>query len=272
MYLPGTIHERIGDLRTSKGLQQKELAELVGISASQISRIETGESKNITADTIAKLARALNVSADYILGLTTVSVPKSYDISELGLSEGTVKNLLRLKIAGGASVVNSLLEHRSFPTLIFQIKAYFYDEVASGVLGRNELFAMATASLDNLRKEQPEKSGEIRGAARFINTEKFSKHEIDLERIKNTFMAILRDIKNDIENGEPEGAAVMSDMMQQIQSLMPTAPAKPIGAEQVAAAVTQVLEQSGIFDEKTMAMFQATTQSALEGLEEESKE
>lgn len=59
MYLPGSIHERIGDLRTSRGLQQKELAELVGISPSQISRIETGESKNITADTIAKLAKAL---------------------------------------------------------------------------------------------------------------------------------------------------------------------------------------------------------------------
>ncbi|WP_165755800.1 helix-turn-helix domain-containing protein [Ruminiclostridium hungatei] len=62
-------------------LQQKELAELGGISPSQISGIETGESKNITADTIAKLAKALNVSTDYILGITTVSVPKSYGIT-----------------------------------------------------------------------------------------------------------------------------------------------------------------------------------------------
>lgn len=271
MYLPGTIHERIGDLRTSKGLQQKELAELVGISASQISRIETGESKNITADTISKLARALNVSADYILGLTTVSVPKSYDITELGLSEGAIKNLLMLKMAAGTSVVNRLLEHRSFPTLIFQIKAYFYDEVASGVLGRNKMFELATASLDDLRKEQPEKSGEIREVTRFINAEKFGKHEIDLEKIKNTFMAILRDIKKDIENGEPEGVAVMTDMMQRIQAMMPDAPAEPIGAEQAATAVTRLLEQTGLFDEEAAEMFKKAAQSAMKLFEEKSE-
>jgi transcriptional regulator with XRE-family HTH domain len=82
MYLPETINERIVDLRTSRGLKQKELAELVGISPSQISRIETGKSKNITADTIARLAKALNISADYILGLTTITAPKSCEISE----------------------------------------------------------------------------------------------------------------------------------------------------------------------------------------------
>lgn len=206
------------------------------------------------------------------MGLTTVSVPKSYDISELGLSEGAVKDLLMLKITGGTSIVSRLLEHRSFPTLIYQIKAYFYDEVANGVLGRNKMFELATASLDDLRKEQPEKSGEIRGVTSFINAEKFSKHEIDIEKIKNTFMAILRDIKKDIENGEPEGAAVMSDMIQQIRALMPDVPAELIGAEQVAVAITQVLEHTGVFDEKTMAMFQATAQSALEELEEKSKE
>lgn len=105
MYLPGTVNERIGDLRTSRGLQQKELAEMIGVSASQLSRIENGETTNINSETIAKLARALNVSTDYILGLTTISVPKSYDISELGLSEGTVKNLLMLNIGGATPIL-----------------------------------------------------------------------------------------------------------------------------------------------------------------------
>lgn len=94
MYLPGTIHERICDLRTSKGLQQKELAEMIGVSASQLSRIETGETQSVSADTVAKLAKALHVSADYILGLTTISTPKNHDINELGLSEGAVKTLV----------------------------------------------------------------------------------------------------------------------------------------------------------------------------------
>ena len=88
MYLPGTIYERIGDLRTSRGWSQKKLSEITGIVTSQISRIETGVIENISSDILIKLARAFGVSADYILGLTTISTPKSYDISELGLSDG----------------------------------------------------------------------------------------------------------------------------------------------------------------------------------------
>lgn len=211
MHLPGNIHERIGDLRTSKGLQQKELAELVGISPSQVSRIETGESKNITADTIAKLARALNVSADYILGLTTVSVPKSYDISELGLSEGAVKSLLLIKNSKATPILNLLLEQKSFPALVHQIKSYFYDELVMGIMGRNEILEMTTTSLSELRQAEPEKSTEIREGIRFINSEKIGKHELDIEKIKNTFMAILRDIKKGIEDKNIPSPTAASD-------------------------------------------------------------
>jgi len=97
MYLPGTPNERIGDLRTSKGISQIELSKMIGLAPSQLGRIEKGETQRISSDILIKLAKALNVSTDYILWLTTISVPKSYDISELGLTEGTVKNLLILK-------------------------------------------------------------------------------------------------------------------------------------------------------------------------------
>ena len=82
MYLPGSVNERIGDLRTSKGLSQKELSALIEVAPSQLSRIESGETKTISSDILIKLARALNVSTDYILGLTKIPTPKSYDISE----------------------------------------------------------------------------------------------------------------------------------------------------------------------------------------------
>ncbi len=113
MYLPGTVGERIADLRSLKGWNQKELANRMELAPSQLSRIENGETKNISGDILIKLAKEFRVSADYILGLTTVSVPKSYDISELGLSEGAVKGL-----ATGAvdvEILNRLLEHKSFP-------------------------------------------------------------------------------------------------------------------------------------------------------------
>ena len=47
------------------------------------------------------MAKEFKVSTDYILGLSTMSVRKSYEISELGLSSGAVKGL----VTGEADVV-----------------------------------------------------------------------------------------------------------------------------------------------------------------------
>ena len=255
MSLPGTPNDRIGDIRTYKDLTQKELSDLAGISPSQLSRIESGEIKNISSDIIIKLAKALHVSTDFILGLTIIRTPKSYDISELGLSEDAVKNLLMLKSNGTTPILNRLLEHKHFPILISQIKAYFYDETALGVMGRNELFDIATASLDDLRKEHPEKSADIRDGIRFINSEKFGKHEIDIEKIKNTFMTILRDIKKKINSdSEIVESTITSDVFQQLQSQLQDGEQVPPTAEQVANAVTQAFGQTGALDDESAKM------------------
>ena len=45
MYLLGTVGERIADLRSVKGWNQKELAKRMELAPSQLSRIESGETK-----------------------------------------------------------------------------------------------------------------------------------------------------------------------------------------------------------------------------------
>ena len=211
--------------------------------------------KNISSDILIKLAKALHVSTDFILGLTTIRTPKSYDISELGLSEEAVKNLLMLKSSGTIPILNRLLEHKHFPLLISQIKSYFYDEMALGVMGRNELFDIATASLNDLRKENPEKSADIRDGVRFINAEKFGKHEIDIEKIKNTFMTILRDIKKKIDSdSEIVESTITSDIFRQLQSQLQDGEQVPPTAEQVANAVTQAFGQTGALDDESAKM------------------
>ena len=74
--LDGHPGDRIGDLRTNLGMTKKELSQKTGIDASQITRIENGNLKTISSDYLIKLAKELKTSTDYILGLTTVSVPK----------------------------------------------------------------------------------------------------------------------------------------------------------------------------------------------------
>jgi len=49
-------------------LTQKELAERTGISANTIARLERGGVQDLRGSAIARLADALDVSADYLLG------------------------------------------------------------------------------------------------------------------------------------------------------------------------------------------------------------
>jgi transcriptional regulator with XRE-family HTH domain len=61
--------DRIKEIRELRGYSQDELAKRCNVSTSQIFRIETGKSLP-SADTIAQIAKELEVSADYLLGLT----------------------------------------------------------------------------------------------------------------------------------------------------------------------------------------------------------
>lgn len=59
---------RLKKLRKSMGEQQKDLAEAIGLSQTQISTIESGK-QGTSFDKLAAICQHYNVSADYLLGL-----------------------------------------------------------------------------------------------------------------------------------------------------------------------------------------------------------
>lgn len=65
--------KRIGLLCERKGITKKELAERIGVSPSQISRIVKEDTKTINSDLLAEMARELEVSTDYILGVNQIN-------------------------------------------------------------------------------------------------------------------------------------------------------------------------------------------------------
>lgn len=64
-----TPGKRIGLLCERKGITKKELAERIGVSPSQISRIVKEDTKTINSDLLVALATEFEVSTDYILGI-----------------------------------------------------------------------------------------------------------------------------------------------------------------------------------------------------------
>jgi transcriptional regulator with XRE-family HTH domain len=64
-----SIAERLRVAREDRGWSQVELGKRSGVHAMLISRIETKAKKDVNATTLRKLAQALRVSGDYLLGL-----------------------------------------------------------------------------------------------------------------------------------------------------------------------------------------------------------
>lgn len=64
------VKERIRKKRKELGLTQRDLADKISVSPQVISNWERGYTPEIGNDDLLNLAKALNVSTDYLLGLT----------------------------------------------------------------------------------------------------------------------------------------------------------------------------------------------------------
>src|SRR5260370_25080416 len=60
--------ERFEGLRDAKGLSQGDLARLAGIGQSTITKLECGDAPNIGADTLERIALALDATTDFFFG------------------------------------------------------------------------------------------------------------------------------------------------------------------------------------------------------------
>ena len=84
-FLPGTVRDRIADLMKYYKVSQTDLALKIGCGDSLLSRFLTGKTDKLGDENIIRIARAFNVSTDFLLGITNVPDKKNYAIDELGL-------------------------------------------------------------------------------------------------------------------------------------------------------------------------------------------
>ena len=64
------IGDKIKQLREEKGMTLEELGNKVGVGKSTVRKWETGMIENMRRDKIKKVADALNVTPDYLMGWT----------------------------------------------------------------------------------------------------------------------------------------------------------------------------------------------------------
>lgn len=187
------IAKRITNLREERDWKKTELARRLGISHSQVSRIESGETGTLSSDILIRMAEVFDVSTDYLLGLTEVRTKKNLDVAQLGISEEAAIQLASGKLDLG--MLSRLIEHKEFAKVLFLMRAYLDDPLELGNMARNEMIDFMTDMADEWCLGHPAKQKEVQRDMRYLSAHKLCTHEAEMEKIKNLFMKILRDVK-----------------------------------------------------------------------------
>lgn len=110
-------------------------------------------------------------------------------------------------------------------------------------------------------------SGETRTVSSDILIGVAGEHEAEIEKIKNVFLAILRDIKKDIDNGEQPGEAVTAAMFQAMRDALAEQKQKPLSIDDVTAMIAGQIGQLAPMDEETADLFKQLAKKMMKGIE-----
>ncbi len=213
-YLPGDTRQRIQDLIKDSSITQAELAGIIGLSESALSRYLKGQTEMLGDGYIIKIAKHFNVSTDFLLGETDIPDRKNYDIEELGISSEAAKLLYTGRL--DSRVLNLLLENPHFPQLLALLARYQKEIVRSGIAAMNQQLTFINSLLLTQAESNPDNAGAATQLAADLRDVRMPVINADTTAIQNLFMLIVRDIK---EQGETIAAASNAVTVQVLQRL-----------------------------------------------------
>ena len=208
-YLPGTIRERIQDLLKERHITQSQLAEQIELSEAAFSRFLSGATDKLGNDYITKIAVYLDVSADFIHGLSDFPERYNYEISELGLSHKAALSLYTGAV--NTAVVNRLLENARFHEITKKIGQYFDEAESSGFAAMNAMYA----AMSDFAQTSPNGA---EGAVRQLDGMTIPYQELEIQNITNELVTLLREIKTGIQTKMPVTETVSKQTVQEIMA------------------------------------------------------
>lgn len=224
--MPGSLGDRVRELRERDKLTQGELAARIGTSASTLSRIEKGEIESPGSGTVVKLARVFRVSTDFLLGVTDYPDRKNYEVGQLGLSPEAARRLNSGEVDMNA--LNRMVMNPCFPTISRNISSFLDGSLEAGMRIQNDMIASAMDVVRPFPAAQSALSAMRLPAG------------LTLERLVMRMELMLRSMKKDA--GEPEHAdqqerdsQVEKDVQREIYALRKKG--KPVPPESIADVI-----------------------------------
>ena len=193
-WLPADTRARLIDLCKDRNISQAQLAEVIGIDRSALSRFLNGKTDSLSHEHVIKIAQYFNVSTDFLLGETDDPGRINYDIGELGLTVKAAECLYTRKI--DPATLCRLLEHERCGQLIYEIGLYLDETLTSGIAVQNQLFNSMIKALSDHSAEHPEDQQAAAAAMQTVHAHKPSQYN-EKDRIRSDFDQILQDMKKD---------------------------------------------------------------------------
>ena len=214
-YLPGDTRQRIQDLIKDSNITQAELAGIIGLSESALSRYLKGQTEMLGDGYIIKIAKHFKVSTDFLLGETDIPDRKNYDIEELGISAEAAKLLYTDRL--DSRVLNLLLENPHFPQLLALLARYQNEIVRSGIAAMNQQLTFINSLLLAQAESVPDSAGAATQLAADLRGVRMPVINADTTAIQNLFMLIVRDIKEQGETIAADSNAVTAQVLQRLR-------------------------------------------------------
>ena len=186
VYLTGDLRFRLKNLMMERNVSQSQLAKVAGISESTFSRFMSGQIQDLSSESVIRIARELDVSTDFLLGIINVPDKRNYDISDLGLTVQAARNLYTQRV--NRDVVAYLLENPKFAETTRLIADYMSGSLAAGIAAQNELLDHVAGMLIDAK---------LYAGARDVKVRKIPKNQV-LDKIQTTFSAAVRDMEKDV--------------------------------------------------------------------------
>ena len=202
-YLSGDLRQRMQDILKERKITQAEIAAEMEMSEAALSRFFSSDTSKLSSEAVRKAAMYLNVSTDFLMGLSDFPERYNYDISELGLSHKAALALYTGAV--NTDVVNRMLENRQFMELTKKIGQYFDDTESEGFAAMN---AMHAALAGHAQQQN------VPDAARQMQGMTVDYRETEIQTILREFETMLREIKDGITTHTPTSEALTAQTVK----------------------------------------------------------